>query len=136
MSEEKEAVEVIVEQSGGPKTVLGTLIIDLDVPCDVAREYIRRTFREQLNTICCDAFQFVELNSDGDMEKLDRDRELTSWLHGFLQRVKDPMTGVEKFAIIIQADDMAEQVPIEEVFSEDEEEEEILDGLDEELFNV
>jgi len=57
-SEEK--VGVVIEWSGVEKNIkMGVIMMDLDAPASVGREYCRRSLREALNAQCGENFKFV-----------------------------------------------------------------------------
>ena len=57
--------------------ILGTVLIDLDAPCDVLRECVERAFRDKLNETVGDSFQFAIQENNKSLSRTLEKKTLT-----------------------------------------------------------
>ena len=87
-SEDKTEIKVVVESDMGDIQTLGFMMMDTDAPLDVAREYIHRNFRMELNEICGSSFQFFAKNKDGSGDVVPIVAEDEKWSSNYLKESK------------------------------------------------
>jgi hypothetical protein len=120
LSECKEDIVVNLEYGMEESDRLGVISMDLDAPCDIARQYIQRKFRQQLNEHCGSSFSFYvrhqptegEGAGAGEEIMLPSEQEDIKWIRDFVV-MKECWT----VTIVVNAGE--EKVQIEEVFDDE-----------------
>ena len=86
-SEDKTEIEVILVSGTDESETLGFIMMDIDASLDVAREYIQRNFRMELNDICGSAFQFFTKNKEGSEDLVPIESEEDKWSVNYAKEV-------------------------------------------------
>jgi hypothetical protein len=128
LSECKEEIVVNLEYGMEESDRLGVISMDLDAPCDIARQYIERKFRHQLNEHCGSSFSFYirqQKEEGGEEIMLPSEQEEVKWIRDFVVHMKEKgeqeQEGEEKeylmVTIVVNAGE--EKVHIEEIFDDE-----------------
>lgn len=115
LSECKEEIVVNLEYGMEESDRLGVICMDLDAPCDIARQYIERKFRLQLNEHCGSSFSFYvrqQQEQGGEEIMLPNEQEGLKWIRDFVVMKEELLT----VTIVVNAGE--EKVHIDEVFDE------------------
>jgi hypothetical protein len=118
LSEAKEEIIVTIESGLEESDRLGVLQMDLDAPCDIARQYIERKFRHELNEQCGRSFSFYVRQEGGEEVMLQYEHEELKWIRDFVVMKLDTQTGKVLPTVTIVVNAGEEKVIIEEVFDE------------------
>ena len=115
---------VCVLDKGGDRTVvLGEFKLDLKAPADIMREFVKRSFRTELNTTIGDSFLFFKVDPDtGTEEVLLRENEFKTYSSAFCCEKTDAKTWVTSMTVLIIPDPSRGRVVIPEFAEESEEE--------------
>lgn len=118
LSDAKEEILVNLEYGMEETDQLGIIRMDLDAPCDIARQYIERNFRQQLNDHCGSSFSFYVRKERGEEVMLSNEQEELKWVRDFIQIKVDNESGNTYQLLTIVVNAGQEKVHIEEVFDE------------------
>lgn len=122
---EKVDVVCIIDKGNDRTTVLGEFKLDMNAPADIMREFIRRSFRTELNTTIGDSFLFFKVDQDTAAEEiLLRENEFKTYSHSFCFEKTDAKTMVTSMCILIIPDPNRGRVVIPEFAPEAEDEKE------------
>lgn len=102
-SEDKTEIKVVLEMGIDESEVLGFMMMDLDAPLDVARDYIHRNFRLELNELCGSSFQFYAKNKDGTEDLVPVEAEEEKWASNFVTKVPEKDEIEEHMAFFLTA---------------------------------
>jgi hypothetical protein len=121
ISADKVCVTCFIEDDAGKQDKIGSFDIDIDAPCSIMRTYLRKNFREKLNEICGDSFQFFGVIDDVETI-LDRDDEENTESRVYILLKIDDISELRTYSVLLMRDKAAELVHIpefEEVEKED-----------------
>lgn len=120
---EKVDVVCIIDKGNDRTTVLGEFKLDMNAPADIMREFIRRSFRTELNTTIGDSFLFFKVDQDTAAEEiLLRENEFKTYSHAFCFEKTDAKTMVTSMCILVIPDPNRGRVVIPEFAPEGEDE--------------
>lgn len=119
-SMEKVEVVCILDKGNDNCTVLGEFKLDLKAPVDIMREFIRREFREKLNTSVGESFLFFKVDPDTAVEEiLLKENEFKTYSKAFCFEKTDSKTMVTSMAVLIIPDPKRGRVLIPEFAAEE-----------------
>lgn len=122
-SMEKVDVLCILDKGGGRSETIGEFKLDMKAPADIMREFIRRSFRTQLNASIGESFLFFRIDPDTAEESiLLRENEFKTYSKAFCFEKTDAKTLMTSMAVLIIPDPNRGRVLIPEFAEESPEE--------------
>lgn len=108
----------ILDNGNNNDIELGEFKMDLNAPCDIMREYIRRSFREELNKTIGESFLFSKVDPiTFNEEILPRDSEFKTYSKTYCIEKTNSKTMVTLMTILIIPDKERSRVIIPEVLN-------------------